>query len=707
MHLQMQIACVIAVAGAAAALNATGQQILVGETAVPTTLAAVVPTLNLSWGAPMIPRVVGTPSRVAIGTDENDCRQKDASRTNVAATPTTGFVNLGFTAPAPAWYRFEFDIYAPDSLANSFWLQWDHGGAVELGTGRSRMAAPMPVQVEDGDLLHSCFHHAAGPHEMRLYAREAGTAIAGLRVYQVPPPVVLSAAVNCAPCLRDGPIQVTLRLGNFCGPAMFHGGLVVVNGTTCADATHVGQDSVTCTLPASALSGVADKKAASAVLGVRLLTPQNVTGDEYALAVALLVVVKPTPTWVFVVSIACFFVAFAGGAAVLTRCLLGGGSSRDNSKAPLDGDVGIIFTDVIDSTVLWAQYTQAMAAALDVHHSVVRRVIDRHGGYEVKTIGDAFMIACRGAADALRIARDIQRELHEQAWPVCITNHYLGVRGRDEPTDVRKAGSQDRFCGLRVRMGVSVGRPDVRLDAVTAGYDYYGPDVNLASRLESVGGEGQILTTHAVVNSVDLNTLGLTEAAAGECFLKGIGATNIVEIAVAALPAGRALGIPESALSPASLDRSGGTEAEAVFPLDASEKSTNRLFDDVVPRLCDTLKRVGSRGGGYDTKAVRDMIDHRRSVLTVLLKPLPPDRCAHVTAELLSAWRISDANRLSQNGDRAVLALIERVLPVEVSTAKEHACASHADEGSACSRKSTAKDAMSKYFIPGTAGDSS
>jgi len=57
------------------------------------------------------------------------------------------------------------------------------------------------------------------------------------------------------------------------------------------------------------------------------------------LAVALLVVVKPTPTWVFVVSIACFFVAFAGGAAVLTRCLLGGGSSRDNSKAPLDGDV--------------------------------------------------------------------------------------------------------------------------------------------------------------------------------------------------------------------------------------------------------------------------------------------------------------------------------------------------------------------------------
>ena len=207
--------CAVAVAvtlGAApaAALIRPQPYARVAAIAVPQDLSATSPAGNVSWGAPMALRRVGAPvSAVAIGTDEHDCTQKDASRANVAARPTRGFVAFRFAAPADAFYALEMQAYAPDSLANSFWLQWDEGPAAEFGTGKSRVVTSMPVELETaGGFVDACFRLAPGDRELRLYAREAGTAIAELAVDRVPA-LALNRTLGCAPCFRaaTGPVH--------------------------------------------------------------------------------------------------------------------------------------------------------------------------------------------------------------------------------------------------------------------------------------------------------------------------------------------------------------------------------------------------------------------------------------------------------------------------------------------------------------------
>ena len=44
------------------------------------------------------------------------------------------------------------------------------------------------------------------------------------------------------------------------------------------------------------------------------------------------------------------------------------------------------------SSSLWDQYPAEMSVALDTHNEVIREELVRFGGYEVKTIGDSFMV---------------------------------------------------------------------------------------------------------------------------------------------------------------------------------------------------------------------------------------------------------------------------------------------------------------------------
>lgn len=43
-------------------------------------------------------------------------------------------------------------------------------------------------------------------------------------------------------------------------------------------------------------------------------------------------------------------------------------------------------------TTLWDNYPEAIAWALDQHNCILRRLFAEFDGYEVKTIGDAFMV---------------------------------------------------------------------------------------------------------------------------------------------------------------------------------------------------------------------------------------------------------------------------------------------------------------------------
>jgi len=135
-----------------------------------------------------------------------------------------------------------------------------------------------------------------------------------------------------------------------------------------------------------------------------------------------------------------------------------------NCAAP-DGTVTLLFTDIENSTPLAeALGDLRWIELLREHNAIVRECIALHGGSEVKTIGDAFMVAFGSARRALLCAIDIQRAIE-----VYCTEH---------PEHA-----------VRVRIGLHSGEP------VREGNDFYGKSVVLASRIAGQARGGEILVS--------------------------------------------------------------------------------------------------------------------------------------------------------------------------------------------------------------------
>jgi len=155
------------------------------------------------------------------------------------------------------------------------------------------------------------------------------------------------------------------------------------------------------------------------------------------------------------------------------------------------GNVTIMFTDVQSSTLLWDKYPEAMALALEQHNRLIRERLTEHGGYEVKTIGDSFMVAFEDCNSAVVCAMDIQWDLVLEEWP---------EQMQDDPACMTEVDGRDKLIwrGLRVRMGISTGSPQTIVNRHTWRVDYFGPCVNLAARVETKACGGQTLVTDEV-----------------------------------------------------------------------------------------------------------------------------------------------------------------------------------------------------------------
>ena len=98
------------------------------------------------------------------------------------------------------------------------------------------------------------------------------------------------------------------------------------------------------------------------------------------------------------------------------------------------------------------------------HQEVIRREVRAHGGFEVKVVGDGFMIALpsarRAAHCALAIQRSIQAELGEHP---------------DGP--------------IRLRIGMHTG------EAMRDADDFYGRNVSLAARIAEHARAGEVLAS--------------------------------------------------------------------------------------------------------------------------------------------------------------------------------------------------------------------
>jgi predicted ATPase/class 3 adenylate cyclase/Tfp pilus assembly protein PilF len=154
------------------------------------------------------------------------------------------------------------------------------------------------------------------------------------------------------------------------------------------------------------------------------------------------------------------------------------------------GEVVIVFSDVQDSTVLWDRAPEAMHTALELHDKLLREVIEDFGCYEVKAKGDAFMIAARDVTRALQMCFEAQRRLLECPWPGDVLDQPSGAELKSESGTLV-------FRGLRVRMGIHLGRPRCKPDPTTGRMDYFGGMVNRAARVADAAHGGQVLLSDA------------------------------------------------------------------------------------------------------------------------------------------------------------------------------------------------------------------
>ena len=164
-------------------------------------------------------------------------------------------------------------------------------------------------------------------------------------------------------------------------------------------------------------------------------------------------------------------------AYVPSSVLESSGYSGEGGKtvvAPPTGHVAIVFTDIRGSTALWKCSAEHMNVAMEIHNEVMRDACVAHKGYEVKTIGDAFMVSFACPFAAANFALDVQTNLVAQKWP----------EGLELPE-----------AGLVVRIGINYGPTIAEENPVTGRVDYRGSTVNLASRVEAKALPGTVCIT--------------------------------------------------------------------------------------------------------------------------------------------------------------------------------------------------------------------
>eukprot|EP00658_Telonema_sp_P-2_P029818 TRINITY_DN22622_c0_g1_i3.p1 TRINITY_DN22622_c0_g1~~TRINITY_DN22622_c0_g1_i3.p1 ORF type:complete len:305 (+),score=67.38 TRINITY_DN22622_c0_g1_i3:55-969(+) len=155
--------------------------------------------------------------------------------------------------------------------------------------------------------------------------------------------------------------------------------------------------------------------------------------------------------------------------------------------APKELPFAMVFTDIESSTSLWEKFPIQMEEAVQRHHRLIRDLISDHHGYEVKTIGDSFMIAFQSLQDAFLLAMRVQVHLMRMPIDDFEMNETCESSGPD--TVWNKST-------LRVRIGVHWCQDaNPRYDVVHRGYDYYGRDVNAAARIQDIACGGQTVCT--------------------------------------------------------------------------------------------------------------------------------------------------------------------------------------------------------------------
>jgi adenylate cyclase len=153
-----------------------------------------------------------------------------------------------------------------------------------------------------------------------------------------------------------------------------------------------------------------------------------------------------------------------------------------------DGTVTIVFTDVVDSTVLVARLgDHAWADLVRRQRAIIKDATAAHGGTVVETQGDGSMLAFPSARRAVVCAQAIQR-------------------------DIARAFAE--ASPIRVRIGVHTG------DALHEGDGFFGTTIHYAARVASHAFGGEVLVSNVVHELVAGHGIEFLESR--EVALKGL-----------------------------------------------------------------------------------------------------------------------------------------------------------------------------------------
>eukprot|EP00756_Hemistasia_phaeocysticola_P028900 Hpha_TRINITY_DN16198_c2_g2::TRINITY_DN16198_c2_g2_i5::g.6361::m.6361 len=190
-------------------------------------------------------------------------------------------------------------------------------------------------------------------------------------------------------------------------------------------------------------------------------------------------------------------------------------------RPPAAGTVTLVFTDIKGSTSLWENATSAMAVSLKQHNGIIRKALKEHGGYEVKTVGDAFFCVFEDPEKAVRFSVQCQADLNEAEWPQELAESGLPQAAQLKDADTGKY----TWNGVRIRIGVHMGHCEMEVNPTTHRADYFGPPVNTAARCEAAGVGGFVVISDAVSDAVGKAKLDTfcTQHPLGEKEMKGVG----------------------------------------------------------------------------------------------------------------------------------------------------------------------------------------
>jgi TolB-like protein/Tfp pilus assembly protein PilF len=150
-----------------------------------------------------------------------------------------------------------------------------------------------------------------------------------------------------------------------------------------------------------------------------------------------------------------------------------------------------MYTDMVGYTALGQRNETLSLALVEEQRKLIRQILIRHNGREVKTMGDSFLVVFPNALDAARCAYDIQRAVNE----------------------FNVSLQEDRRIHLRV--GVHLG------DVVESDNDISGDAVNIASRIQPLAEDGGVCLTRQVFDQVQ-NRFDLPLTSLGAKSLKNV-----------------------------------------------------------------------------------------------------------------------------------------------------------------------------------------